>query len=48
MTPEGAWHKRNGNSAIIGCNEQNKTWHLTCDGERWQGVVGSCEESGQC
>ena len=40
-----AWHKRKGNIGIIGCNKQNKTWHLKCDGERWQGVVGSCDDS---
>ena len=40
LAPENAWHKRDGNTAIIGCSKQNKAWHLMCDGERWQGVVG--------
>ena len=46
VAPENAWHKRHGSIATIGCTRQNKTWHLKCDGERWQGVVGSCEDTG--
>ena len=47
VAPENAWHKRNGHIATIGCSQQNKTWHLRCDGERWQGVVGSCDQTGK-
>ena len=46
IAPDNASHKRKGNVATIGCQKQNKTWHLVCDGERWQGVVGSCDQSG--
>ena len=46
VAPDNAWEKRRGDIATIGCKKQNKTWHLRCDGERWQGVVGSCDDSG--
>ena len=46
IAPEGAWHKRHGDTTIIACTKQNKTWHLRCDGEKWQGVVGSCDDAG--
>ena len=46
IAPNNAWYKRQGNVATLGCNKQNKTWHLRCDGGRWQGVVGSCDQTG--
>ena len=46
IAPEHAWHKRTGNVATVGCEHQNKTWHLTCvHNSYWDGVVGSCDES---
>ena len=45
--PDHAWHKREGNVATVGCQHQNKTWHLKCEGDTWDGVVGSCNETGQ-
>ena len=47
IAPEHAWHKRSGNVATVGCEHQNKTWHLKCDGAKWDGVVGSCNASGE-
>ena len=46
LVPENAWYKRYNDVARIGCNNQNKTWVLTCEGNRWNGVVGSCSDSG--
>ena len=45
--PANAWHKREGNVATVGCHHQNKTWHLTCEGSQWNGVVGNCNASGK-
>ena len=44
--PDHAWHKREGNVATVGCQHQNKTWHLKCEGSTWDGVVGSCNATG--
>ena len=44
--PDHAWHKRQGNVATVGCQHQNKTWHLKCEGSMWDGVVGSCNKTG--
>jgi len=45
--PVHAWYKRDGNQAVIGCEWSQKTWHLSCDGRSWSGVVGNCSEPGQ-
>ena len=47
LAPDNAWHKRSGNVATVGCEHQNKTWHLKCDGSQWVGVVGSCSNEGE-
>ena len=47
LAPENAWHKRQGNVATVGCQNQNKTWHLKCQNSQWNGVVGSCNASGK-
>ena len=47
IAPEHAWHKRSGNVATVGCEHRNNTWHLKCDGSKWDGVVGSCNASGK-
>ncbi|KAK2139014.1 hypothetical protein LSH36_2132g00023 [Paralvinella palmiformis] len=40
--PAHAWYKRDGDQAVIGCEWSQKTWHLSCDGRSWSGVVGNC------
>ncbi|KAK2144220.1 hypothetical protein LSH36_776g02156 [Paralvinella palmiformis] len=40
--PKHAWYKRDGDQAVIGCEWSQKTWHLSCDGRSWSGVVGNC------
>ncbi|KAK2144228.1 hypothetical protein LSH36_776g02164 [Paralvinella palmiformis] len=42
--PAHAWYKRDGDQAVIGCEWSQKTWHLSCDGHSWSGVVGNCSE----
>ncbi|KAK2144219.1 hypothetical protein LSH36_776g02155 [Paralvinella palmiformis] len=42
--PAHAWYKRNGDQAVIGCEWSQKTWHLSCDGRSWSGVVGNCSD----
>ena len=44
--PAHAWYKRDGDQAVIGCEWSQKTWHLSCDGHSWSGVVGNCSEIG--
>ena len=44
--PANAWHKREGNVATVGCHHHNKTWHLKCEGNQWNGVVGNCKSKG--
>ena len=46
LTPEDAWYRRYGDTARVGCHKQNKTWVLKCNGNRWDGVVGTCDTSG--
>ena len=43
--PAHAWYKRDVDSATIGCKSNNKIWHLTCNGNTWDGVVGNCSET---
>ncbi|KAK2139011.1 hypothetical protein LSH36_2132g00007, partial [Paralvinella palmiformis] len=42
--PAHAWYKRDGDQAVIGCEWSQKTWHLSCDGRGWSGVVGNCSD----
>ena len=44
--PKHAWYKRDGDQAVIGCEWSQKTWHLSCDGRSWSGVVGNCSGPG--
>ena len=44
--PAHAWYKRDGDQAVIGCEWSQKTWHLSCDGHGWTGVVGNCSQPG--
>ncbi len=45
--PAHAWYKRDGDSAVIGCEWSEHSWHLACDGSTWSGVVGNCSEPGK-
>ena len=40
--PEGAWMTRDGDVIEIGCHSGSKTWTLTCDANKWIGVIGYC------
>ena len=40
--PEGAWYRRDGDSAIVGCEGVNLKWDLYCEEAQWKGVVGRC------
>ena len=40
--PEGAWYKRDGDTAVVGCEKDDLTWPLHCEGTEWKGTVGSC------
>ena len=41
-TPDYTWYKRDGNSAVVGCDNSEDEWLLRCEGSRWVGVVGNC------
>ena len=45
--PEFGWYRREGDSAVVGCEGQDITWRLTCEGNQWTGVVGNCTKSGK-
>ena len=47
LAPDHAWHKREGNLATVGCEHEDKTWHLNCVDSKWDGVVGSCKANGE-
>ena len=32
---------------MIGCESSEHSWHLSCEGNSWVGVVGNCSESGE-
>ncbi len=31
---------------MIGCEWSEHSWHLTCEGNAWVGVVGNCSDGG--
>ena len=37
-----SWYKREGDFATVGCEGQDVTWNLRCEGSQWKGVVGNC------
>lgn len=45
--PPHAWYKREGNKAIIGCEDNDKEWTVTCTGTTWDGEIGNCTKSGK-
>ena len=45
--PMYAWYKREGDDATMGCENQDLTWTLKCEGNRWSGVVGNCTDNGR-
>ena len=45
--PPNAWYKREGNKTVIGCENNDKEWTVTCTGNRWQGEIGNCTSSGK-
>ena len=44
--PPHAWYKREGNKAIIGCEDNDKEWTVTCTGNKWEGEIGNCTKTG--
>ena len=44
--PESMWYKREGNEAVIGCENNDQEWRLICTGNTWQGEVGNCSKTG--
>ena len=45
--PPHAWYKREGNKAIVGCEDNDKEWTVTCAGNTWEGEIGNCTKSGR-
>lgn len=46
IPPAHAWYKRDGNEAVIGCDNSDKEWRLACTENRWIGDVENCTEKG--
>ena len=46
--PEGAWYKRDGNFATVGCESEDLRWRITCEETQWKGTVGSCPINSKC
>ena len=40
--PEGAWYKRKGGVATVGCDSEDLSWIVHCEGTEWKGTIGSC------
>ena len=40
--PQGAWYKRDGDFAMVGCEKEELSWALHCEGTEWKGTIGSC------
>ena len=40
--PEGAWYKRDGDFATVGCESEDMLWRVICEGTEWKGTIGSC------
>ena len=45
--PAHAWYKREDNEAVIGCENNDKEWRLTCIDNTWVGEVGNCTAKGK-
>ena len=45
--PKFGWYKREGDVAVVGCEAQDLTWKLRCEGSQWKGVIGNCTENGK-
>ncbi|KAK2161035.1 hypothetical protein LSH36_122g03027 [Paralvinella palmiformis] len=46
--PEGAWYRRDGYKAVIGCHGSDVSWEIICSGYTWQGEIGNCSGIGNC
>ena len=44
VQPPHAWLRRTGDELVVGCNGANQQWHLTCQHNHWQGVIGNCSQ----
>lgn len=40
--PPGAWFKRRGDQATVGCNFTSQVWHIVCSTGRWIGTIDNC------
>jgi len=46
--PKHAWYKREGDEAVIGCQDNDKEWKVKCTGNVWIGEIGNCTKTGLC
>ena len=45
--PAHASYKREGDTVVISCDNNQNSWHLTCESGTWIGVVGNCSRPGK-
>ncbi|KAK2139863.1 hypothetical protein LSH36_1584g00039, partial [Paralvinella palmiformis] len=43
--PKHAWYKREGDEAVIGCQDNDKKWKVKCIGNVWIGEIGNCTKT---
>ena len=46
--PTSAWYKRDGDTATVGCEKEELSWRLHCEGIEWKGSMGSCPVESKC
>ncbi len=44
--PSGGKVERDGINAVITCGENTETKFVTCQGSKWMGDIGGCDEGG--
>ncbi len=44
--PPHAWYKRQGDTIQVGCETNDNSWDLVCEGNEWEGVLGNCTVEG--
>ncbi len=44
--PPHAWYKRQGDTIQVGCETNDNSWDLACEGNDWKGVLGNCTVEG--
>ena len=44
VPPQHSWLQRDGNQLVVGCENTDQQWHLSCEDNHWLGVIGNCTQ----